>query len=474
MPVIKSNQFKPSSLQALNDSNLQLALKRAEKGFVEKRAKSIAMVEDFDALKDRAKQAKVHSLKHLDQLLEEFQDKLQAAGGEMHRVASPAELNELVVTLTRRAKAKTVLKGKSMVSEETGLNRVLEDQGFDVVETDLGEYIIQLANEPPSHIIAPAVHKTRQQIESLFYQYHNLGHREFKDIAALVAEARQVLRTRFLNAEVGITGANLMVAETGSIVLVTNEGNGDLAATLPGLHIVTTSIEKIVGTLEDANAVLEVLARSATGQALSTYTSFFTGNKRANDTDGPVGFHVIVLDNGRSKLLGSEFEEMLHCIKCGACLNHCPIYSNVGGHSYGWVYPGPMGSVLTPLLQGLKTATPLPNASTFCGRCEEVCPMGIPLPNLLRKLRDQQHQEKIEPRKWRWALFGYGWLCKNPRLYHGFFRYWNSIIRLLGLIMGNSKHQLPLGGGRRLSAPSQTTFMTQWKRRQRRTKQIGI
>lgn len=455
MPICTSNQFKDQAQSALNDEQLQTALKRAKSGFINKRIGAISLVDDFDVLKYKAQQAKKYALSNLDNLIKEFTQNVQKSGGHVHFASTPEELNDIVFSICNQQRAKRITKGKSMISEETGLNNFLENNGLEIIETDLGEYIIQLANEPPSHIIAPAVHKTRQQVAQLFSQSHKLGKRELETISELVEEARQVLRQAFLTADIGITGANLLVAETGSVVLVTNEGNGDLAATYPKTHIVTTSIEKIVSSMEDAGAVLEVLGRSATGQPMSTYTTFFTGPKRADDLDGPEQFHIILLDNGRKALLNSEFSDILRCIKCGACLNHCPVYSNTGGHAYGWVYPGPMGSVLTPLIKGLDNALPLPNASSFCGRCEEVCPMGIPLPSLLRKLRRNQHEVNLEPKLWRIGLQFHNWLTLHPKLYQQGLSVINKVLWFTRSFRRDS-----------LICPSEAnTFMEQWKKR---------
>lgn len=467
-----ARQFIPNSEQALQDTTLQTALARAKSGFLDKRRKAIALVEDFEFLKQQAQAAKQRALDNIPALLDQFERNLNAAGGQLHRAATPDDLNRIVLDICQRRQAKLVTKGKSMVSEETHLNTALEQAGLDVVETDLGEYIIQLAQEPPSHIIAPAVHKTRQAVADLFRRHHALGERDLTEIGNLVEEARQMLRQRFLAADVGITGANLLVASTGSIAIVTNEGNGDLTATLPPVHIVTASLEKLVENLEDAGAILEVLGRSATGQAMSAYTTFFTGPKRPGDLDGPEEMHVIVLDNGRSKILQSEFAAMLRCIRCGACLNHCPVYSNVGGHAYGSVYPGPMGSVLTPLLEGLNQGHVLPNASTFCGRCAEVCPMGIPLPDLLRKLREQEHRQQLDSTGWRMGLRFYSWLAARPRWFHLAMRAITFTQRLLRDASG-TRLRVPFSNGWNRqrefpAAPDATPFLQQWQQRERK------
>lgn len=388
--VRRGANFIASSAVALHDPNLRSALGKAQKGFVDKRAAAIAAVEDFEGMRDAAQAIRQKALRGLDRYLQEFEANVQAAGGHVHWAETAEDMRRIVLTICEENDAHYVVKGKSMVAEEVGLNTALEDAGLTVFETDLGEYIIQLAEEPPSHIVAPALHKTRAQIIDLFKNHHDLGDRNLDAIQAIVNEARLVIRERYLKAEVGITGANLLIAESGSAVIVTNEGNGDLSASLPKTHIVTASIEKIVPTWDDAGKIIRVLARSATGQAISAYTTFLTGAKRETDCDGPENFHVVLLDNGRSGILGGEFHAMLQCIRCAACMNHCPVYQSVGGHAYHSTYPGPMGAILTPLLRGEERDNILPNASSLCGRCDSVCPVKIPLSGLLRKLRDRQ------------------------------------------------------------------------------------
>ncbi|NNF96662.1 MAG: lactate utilization protein, partial [Halobacteria archaeon] len=387
----------------------------------------------------------------------------------------PQQATDIIVGLCRQAHAKKVTKGKTMVGEEVGLNEALQQAGISPIETDLGEYIIQLAEEPPSHIIAPAIHKTREQITALFKQHHaRYGLTQpLETVPAIVNEARQVLRQEFIQADVGITGANLLIAATGSTVLVTNEGNGDLTASLPRVHIVIASIEKVVPTLEDATAILRLLARSATGQEITSYTSFFTGPKREADHDGPEQFHVVLVDNGRTEMLGNAYHPMLRCIHCGACLNHCPVYSAIGGHAYGWVDPGPMGAVLTPLMIGLPQAPDLPQASSLCGRCAEVCPMSIPLPDLLRQHRfklTEQHAVKLKPRL---ALAGWGFLAVRPGLYRWMM---DMMVRVLHWVSrGRGRlHKVPFVGGwtrsRDLPAPQGETFIVAWQRQQAKRK----
>ena len=466
-----SHTFKKNSEQALLDTQLQSALDKAGSGFIERRRAAMAALPEFEQLRASARQIKEHTLSRLDEYLLQFEQQVVANGGQVHWASTPKQATDLVVSLCREANANKVTKGKTMVGEEVGLNEALEAAGISPVETDLGEYIIQLAEEPPSHIIAPAIHKTREQITSLFKQHHaRYGLTQpLESVPAIVDEARQVLRQEFIQAEVGITGANLLIAETGSTVLVTNEGNGDLTASLPRVHIVIASIEKVVPTLEDATMILRLLGRSATGQEITSYTSFFTGLKRETDQDGPEQFHVVLVDHGRTEMLGNEFHPMLRCIHCGACLNHCPVYGAIGGHAYGWVYPGPMGAVLTPLMIGLQQAPDLPNASSLCGRCAEVCPMSIPLPELLRQHRfklTQQHAVKL---KQRLALASWGLMATRPGLYRWIM---NKTTRVLHwLARGRGRFcKLPFVSGwtrsRDLPAPQGETFITAWQRQQ--------
>ncbi len=352
---------------AIRDKRLQAALDHASGGFLKKRAALVAALPEFEALRERARDIKDHVLANLDTYLERYEAEVKRQGGHVHWAATAEDAREIILEICRNANAKTITKGKSMVSEEIGLNEALEAAGHEVIETDLGEYIIQLAHEPPSHIIVPAVHKTKAQVGELFEQHHRpLGYtKHLTEVSEMVNEARQVLRGHYFRADVGITGGNFLVAETGSSIIVTNEGNGDLTQSLARVHIVTSGIERVVPTLDDATTFLRLLARSATGQETETYTTLSTGPRRRDDLDGPEEYHVVLVDNGRSKMLGGPFREMLRCIRCGACLNHCPVYTSIGGHAYGWVYPGPMGSVLTPLINGIDKAYDLPNACTL-------------------------------------------------------------------------------------------------------------
>ncbi|MFI5018833.1 MAG: lactate utilization protein B, partial [Dongiales bacterium] len=399
-------EFNDEAKLALADANLQKALAGMDDTFVAWRASAVERLPEFEALRDAAKGIKDHALANLDFYLERFADNVEAGGGKVHWCGDADAARAAVLAICRRVGARTVTKGKTMIGEEIAINEHLEANGITPVETDLGEYIIQLRHETPSHLIAPAIHLTVEQVGETFREAHQDldPKRPLVDPGDMLSEARVKLRKSFLAADVGITGANFLIAETGTTVIVTNEGNGDLTQILPRVHIVIASIEKIVPTLNDASTILRVLARSATGQEMSVYTTFSTGPRRPGDLDGPEEFHVVLLDNGRTAMLGTEFADMLRCIRCGACLDHCPVYQKVGGHAYGWVYSGPMGAVLTPGLLGIEKATPLPNASTFCGRCESVCPMRSPFPKMLRHWREREFERHLTPSRYRTGM----------------------------------------------------------------------
>ena len=468
-----SPQFKDNAHRALEDASLQKALGHVRSAFIEKRAKAVDALPEFEALRDSARDIKAHVLKHLDLYIEAYEAKVHDGGGTVHFARDAEEARQAVLEICRRVGARTVTKGKSMISEEIGLNQAIEAAGLVPVETDLGEYIVQLRGEVPSHIIAPAVHLTRDQVEADFRRAHtHLAHeRDISTHYSLQAEARDILRERFLAADVGITGANFLIAETGTSIIVTNEGNGDLTQLLPRVHIVLASIEKLVPTLEDTSQLLRVLARSATGQEMSVYTTFSTGPRRPEDPDGPDEYHVVLIDNGRSSMLGTSFEEMLRCIRCGACKNHCPVYHSVGGHAYGWIYPGPMGAVLTPALIGIDKSAHLPNASTFCGRCEAVCPVRIPLPKLMRHWREREFERHLSPATVRGGLRFWGYFATRPKLYRAATGVAMKVLHLLGGAKGRFR-SLPFAGGwtayRDLPAPQGGTFQSQWRSRRER------
>jgi L-lactate dehydrogenase complex protein LldF len=471
-----SSAFKDNAHQALENPQLQKALGNVRSGFIDKRRMAAERLPEFEALRDSARDIKDHTLAHLDLYLEAYEAKIAESGGTLHFARTAAEAAAQIVAICKRHDAKIVTKGKSMIAEEIGLNDALEAAGMVPVETDLGEYIIQLRGETPSHIIAPAVHLNASQIEADFRRTHRHlpESRNLSEPEALLTEARGVLRDRFLKADVGITGANFLVAETGTSIIVTNEGNGDLTQTLPKVHIVISSIEKIVPTLEDVAQLLRVLARSATGQEMSVYTTLSTGPRRKptrtkpGDADGPEEYHVVLLDNGRSAMLGGDFQDMLRCIRCGACMNHCPVYHAIGGHAYGWVYPGPMGAVLTPSLIGVDKGGHLPNASTFCGRCESVCPVRIPLPKMMRHWREREFERHLSTAFARGGLAVWAFFARHGALYRA-----ATGLAMRGLKICAGKRGrfawLPFAGGwtqyRDFPVPAGKTFQAQWRAR---------
>ena len=469
---ITTPNFKENASRALADAPLQKALKNVEIGFIAKRLAAAEALPEFEQLRDNARDIKNHTLAHLDVYLEEYEKKVIASGGHVHFAETAEDARAIILDICRKRNAKTVTKGKSMITEEIELNDFLAKNGVTPVETDLGEYIIQLRGETPSHIIAPAVHLNKDQVEADFRRVHTHlpPERDLSQHEALLNEARQVLRQRYFEADVGITGANFLIAETGSSVIVTNEGNGDLTQTLGKCHVVVASLEKLVPTLNDCSQILRLLARSATGQDMSVYTTFSTGPKRSQDPDGPEEYHVVLLDNGRTSMLGTEFQEMLRCIRCGACMNHCPVYHAVGGHAYGAVYPGPMGAVLTPSLSGIEVGGNLPNASTFCGRCESVCPMRIPLPKMMRHWREREFEKHLQPAAARYGLKFWAFFAKRPKVYRAAV----SLAMPLLSVLGGSKrriHSLPLASGwtkhRDMPAPEGKTFLQAWAEKQR-------
>lgn len=459
---VTSDEFKPKAHEALGNARLQHALGHLQTHFVANRARAFREI-DFEAVRDAGAAIRERALADLPRYLEQFEQAAVAAGAEVHWAETADEANRIIADLARRHAVRKIVKSKSMVTEECALNEALERAGLDVVETDLGEYILQLAQEPPSHIIAPVLHKNKEEIARLFAEKHRRPRQE--GIAELVAEAREMLRPQFVAADMGVTGANFLIAETGSVMLVTNEGNGRLCTTLPRVHVALAGIEKVVPTLADAATLARLLPRSATGQSISNYISVLTGTRRAGDLDGPEHMHIVLLDNGRSHLLGTPMQPILRCIRCGACMNHCPVYQNVGGHAYGWVYPGPMGAVLTPLYVGLEHAVDLPNASTFCGACVEVCPVKIPLTDLMRELRAQQYERHLRSRAERYALVLWAWLARHPRAYAWAAALLAGVLRWLGGRARTLPGARQWTAGRTLPRSEGRTFRALYRRR---------
>ncbi len=420
MPEVKTGQFPAASAMAMLDPQLRRALDRVGVGFDVARRNAIEEVtpEAWEEWREEARNIKIHTLDHLDYYLELLHDNVTAAGGQVHFAADAAEANSIVGHLVQTRGVKVATKSKSMVSEELELNPVLESLGVDVYETDLGEYIIQLAGETPSHLVAPALHKSKEDVAELFTE--KLGVPYDEDIEVMAAAARVALRDKFMEADLGISGANFVVAETGTLVIVTNEGNGRLCTSAPRMHIGITGMEKVIPSMQDLAIFLRLLPRSATGQRISSYVSMVTGPRREDDEDGPEEFHLILVDNGRSRMLRDpKLREALYCIRCGACLNICPVYQRVGGHAYGWVYPGPIGAVVSPMLTGLKEAKALPQASSLCGACREACPVKINIPRMLLELRHRTAEsedpgERASSPSERFLAWAYGKLMGSP------------------------------------------------------------
>jgi L-lactate dehydrogenase complex protein LldF len=465
---VRSQYFAEGVRAALKDPQLQRALSEATGRLREQRAEAFASFPPGDALRAEARRIKLETLASLEQQLEIFAERFEARGGVLHRAADADEACRIVIDLVRARGGRLAVKSKSMTSEEIALNEALEAAGVETLETDLGEYIIQLAGEAPSHIIVPAIHKSVRDVAELFREHHgsDAGLRH----EALTREARKRLREAFLRADVGITGANFAVAETGSLAIVENEGNVRMATSLPRLHIAVMGMEKVIPDLASLAVFLRILARSATGQKMTSYVSLVSGPRRSDEEDGPEELHLVVLDNGRSRLLADpELREALACIRCGACLNACPVYQHAGGHAYGWVYPGPIGAVINPSLVGHEKAGALPFASSLCGACREVCPVGIDLPRLLLAQRARVVESGRGPggRAGRLLLGLYSALARRPFLYRGAARLARWATR--PWVRGDAIPRLPgLGAWTRtrdLPAPARRSFRERWEER---------
>jgi len=454
-------RFKENVAEALANPGLKVAIRRTTDRAESKRAAAIQNFPNFEQAREQGTRIKDHVIRHLDHYLARFERNAVASGAVVHWAVDAAQARDIVLDICRRRKGRRVTRAKSMLGEEIGLAQALDDAGFERVETDLAEHIIQLAGDPPSHIVWPSMHRTREDVVRLFREHHR-NPTDSVDIADLVDSARRELRGKFLSADIGITGANFLLADSGSVCTVTNEGNAELTTTPTDVHIVTAGIEKLVPSMAHAMPLLRLLVRSATGGEITQYTTFYTGPKRRGDADGPGEFHIVLVDNGRTRMLSQGMAEMLRCIRCGACMNHCVVYKHIGGHAYGGVYPGPMGSVLTPNLDGLQRARKLAHACTLNGRCQEVCPVQIPLPKLLRALRASSWEKKYEPPVNRQAVRGFVQLARRPRLFQ-----WFSSLGVLGMRLfsrGGWISSMPFASGwtacRDLPAPGKATFMS--------------
>ena len=410
-----SLNFRQNAISAIADTSRHSAVKKAAEIFSSKRAEAISSLDDFESLRDKASAIRQDVLDNMQAYLDEFSSNASKAGATVHHTADAAAARRAILAILSSHGAKMVVKGKSMVSDEIQLDPYLGSQGIEVVETALGEYIAQLDGEAPSHLIVPAIHKNRQEVGTLFSR--KLGVEYSDDPQVLTKIARKALRDKCLSADAGISGANFAIAESGSIVIFTNEGNGRMVTTVPPLHIAVLSIEKLLPSLKDLSSFIRLLPRSATGQATTSYVSIITGTRKTGEMTGAKELHIVLLDNGRSAILTDECREILKCIKCGACINVCPVYRTVGGHAYGWTYPGPMGIILTTLITGLANSHPLVDASTFCGACDEVCPVKIPLVELIHKLRVRRVSEGLSPVKEKLGMRVFEAAARSPFLF---------------------------------------------------------
>lgn len=381
-------EFKRNAHAALADGQLRRNFRGAMDFLMVKRAAQFADDDECEQLREFGNRVRARALSRLPTLLEQLEARLTRNGVRVHWAETVDEANTIVHSIVAAHEAKNLIKGKSMVSEEMEMNHFLGERGVDCLESDMGEFIVQLREEKPSHIIMPAIHLNVGQVAALFHDKLEVDYTE--DVDLLIQIGRETLRRKFFEADIGVSGVNFAVAETGTLVLVENEGNGRMSTTVPPVHIAVTGIEKVVENLRDVVPLLSLLTRSATGQPITTYVNMISGPRQADELDGPREVHLVLLDNGRTQAFAdSELRQTLNCIRCGACMNHCPVYTRIGGHAYGTVYPGPIGKIMTPHMLGLEKTRELPSASSLCGACSEVCPVKIPIPALLRRLREE-------------------------------------------------------------------------------------
>lgn len=386
--------FKENVAHALEDKQLRKNLKFAMDSMIQKRKTVFSDEQEFEKLRTAGNLIRKRALSKLPELLDRLEKKCTENGINVHWAETTDQGCKKVLEIMKSHGATKLVKGKSMVSEEMHLNKFLEKNGIEAIETDLGEFIIQLAGETPSHIIVPAIHKNKDEISKLFHEKIP-GTPYTEEVEELNAIARKTLRKKFYAGHVGVSGVNVAVAETGTLCLVENEGNGRMCTTVPPVHIAVMGLEKVVEKLEHVPPLLRLLTGSATGQLITTYVNMITSPRKKGEKDGPKEVHLIILDNGRSKILADpQLRQTLQCIRCGTCLNHCPVYTRIGGHAYGFVYPGPIGKMLTPQMEGLERAGAMTSASSLCNACEEVCPVKIPIPDLIRRLRNESYDSK--------------------------------------------------------------------------------
>lgn len=459
---------------ALRDAALAQALAGIKTKFVDMRTAAVRDYDDsgdFERLRDYGERVRNLSVRDMPRLLEQFCDNAEAAGATVLWAKDAQAANRLIVDIAKKHGLKMAIKSKSMATEETFLNDALEKAGVEPVETDLGQFILQINNdEKPSHITAPAMHKSRAAVVKLFER--DIGDIGDTSIEALTEKARLHLRQKFLQADMGISGANFLLADTGSALIVTNEGNGRMTTTLPRVHVTLAGIDKILPSFSQVAPMLDLLPRSATGQRLTNYVSITTGPRRDGDSEGPEHVYVVLLDNGRSRVRLGDTRDMLRCIRCGACMNHCPVYQTIGGQAYGSIYMGPMGQVLTPALLGVEKTGDMPYAATMCGACEVVCPVKIPLPTLMRRLREERVRKRLPTIGDRLFIAVWSFCARRPRLYAAVTALAVRVLKWLGGENGRI-HRLPgVGGwfgGRDLVVSSDKTFRAMWKTLEKET-----
>ncbi|MEQ8765602.1 MAG: LutB/LldF family L-lactate oxidation iron-sulfur protein [Planctomycetota bacterium] len=460
--------FQDRVREAVQNDHLHVAIERATSALKGRRQVALDSIPDFEQVRDFGRAVKLATIARLDEHLVRFEEKLLQNGFQVHWAEDGEQARQIVLDIARRRDAKSVVKAKSMATEEIHLNAALEEAGLDVLETDLGEYIAQLAGQPPSHIILPILHMTREDVGQVLHD--RLGVPLTDDPQVMAKTARETLRAKFLEADLGITGANFGVVEEGAICLVSNEGNIRLTTSLPKVHVAIMGIEKLVPTLSDLEKMLRLLARSATGQKLTAYTSLVRGPKRSPEDEGPEEVHLILLDNGRSKILAGDQAEILACIRCGACLNICPVYKQIGGHAYGDTYPGPIGSIVTPGIRGLKTTSELPQASSLCGACRDICPVRLDIPRMLLSLRRESQTEAPPSLFWRMSMRAFAFFATRPAWYRTVRPIGRFVMRRLASEGWLSSGLGPLGAWtkeRDFQAPARRSFQEEWRARQK-------